>query len=235
MTLPKRREPAAPILPIPIAMLVRAASLLTWDELPRVILSSVPSLAFAGAVLMLMASGHVLLAALAAFGPALMVTGLARYAASCARGEHPAVRVAVSPELSFGLSLGVVCCAVISLLNSGGFLTVGGEALAAALALLAPYALVYDVVRQPGWFSSWRGAFILVAVRPSWGLTMLGLGCIGSFAAAATLGVLAVVIAPGMLILASLIVMQLVTELDGHAPIPSHRAIRTTPELGSRP
>ncbi|WP_433204773.1 hypothetical protein ACQP00_36560 [Dactylosporangium sp. CS-047395] len=172
-----------------------------WHELPRNLtaglvlgLSAVPL----GAALLAGAPGWV--AAAAVLPVTLALTGLAALTADD-RGLAALRRV--DPVLALLLSV-----AGLALLAPWGVVP------AAAVLLVGPYALAYGAVRGRRGLAALRGGVILAAYRPAWALTLTALTVLGAFAAAASAGVLAPVVAPLLLTIAARQTTALLAEID---------------------
>lgn len=193
--------------------LARRAVVTTWFELPRVVavcailLASV--LPFAAAI----ATGQWWLMSIGALPVALLLTGLSRFAAVIARGDRPRVRDAFAVDPVLALSLVALGTAAALLLVTPE-LQVPGFVLAALGLVLAPYALAYAAVRDRRGLTAWRGAFILVAYRPSWALTVLSMSLLGGFAVAASVGALVVVVPCILAVFTSMVVGRLLDTID---------------------
>ncbi|MEV6979896.1 hypothetical protein AB0M95_01325 [Sphaerisporangium sp. NPDC051017] len=195
--------------------LVRRGALRFWDELPRSVAAGALGLATAAPLVVAMiAALPDWILAVTTVPPALALTGLVRFAAAVARGDGP--RLAVLRELDPALA--VLLAAGVSLaglgLTSGGGAALAGAAGAAALLLVFPYALAYGALRGRRGLRALRGGAILVAFRPSWALTLVAMGCLGGFAAAASAGVLAAVVLPLLLAITASQTIGLLDEID---------------------
>jgi hypothetical protein len=171
---------------------------------------------FAVAVL----SGQGWLMAIAALPAALLLTGLSRFTAVIARGDRPRVRdaFAVDPVLAVTM---VAVGTTAEILMATPAAQVLGFVVAAVELVLVPFALAYGAVRGRRGFMTWRGAFILVAYRPSWALTVLALTILGGFAIVASAGAVVVVV-PGILaVFASLVVRWLLDTIDSQRVAPT--------------
>lgn len=184
-----------------------------WHELPRalfagtvVLLAAVP---FAVAVL---TAAPAPIVAAALVPPALMLTALGHFAAAVVRGGRPALH-GTDPVL--GLLFASTAAAAGLGLASGGAAAVAGTVALAALLLAFPYALAYGALRGRRGVAALRGGLILVAYRPVWALTLLALGVLAAFAAVASGGVLAPLVAPWLLTVAATQVTALLDEIDG--------------------
>jgi hypothetical protein len=192
--------------------LARRATVALWHELPRAVLAG-------GAVLLAAAPGAVAVAvsapaaivAAALVPPALALTALAHVAAAVVRGEKSVPR-GVDPVLGLLLAGGAALAGLG--LAAGGAAAVAGALAAAGSLLVFPYALAYGALRGRRGPGALRGGLILVAYRPVWALTLLGLGVLGAFAAVATAGVLAPVLPPWLLTVAATQVAALLEEID---------------------
>jgi hypothetical protein len=198
--------------------LTRRGALALWYELPRGLAAG--ALAVAAAVplgLAAAAGAPAWLIAGTAVPPAIVLTGLARFATAAVGPERPDLRLLrqVDPALAGVLAAGTALAAVGLL--AGGVLGWAGAALGAILLLVAPVALVYGPLRGRTGLAALRGGLILVAYRPVWALTLLALGCLLGFAAVASVGVLALVAVPLALTIAASVVAGLLDEIDGVA------------------
>jgi hypothetical protein len=194
------------------ASLARGGALALWHELPRAILAGGAVLAVTVPfVVAVVAAAPAFVTALTLVPPALALTALAHVAVAVARGEKRARR-AVDPVLGLLLAGGT---ALIGLgLASGGGAALAGTIGAAGLLLVLPYALTYGAIRGRRGLQALRGGAILVAYRPMWALTLVGMGVLGAFAAVATAGVLAPVIPPLLLTIAATHAGALLAEID---------------------
>jgi hypothetical protein len=210
---------------VTLPWLVKRASILTWFELPRVVAVCAVLLASVAPFAVAVATGQWWLMSIGALPAALLLTGLARFAAIIAGGDRPRVRdaFAVDPVLAVAL---VVAGTIAGLLVTTPVLQVAGFVVAAIVLLLAPYALAYGAVRGRRGLTTWRGAFILVAFRPSWALTVLSMSLIGGFAIAATVGALAVLVPCILAVFSSAVVGRLLDTIDGVAAAPPRQGSR---------
>jgi hypothetical protein len=177
-----------------------------WHELPRTLAAGAVTLAAAAplaAALLAGAPGWV--AAAATLPVTVALTGLASFAAAVARGDGPRLSTLrrVDPVLALLLS-----AAGLALLAPWGVVP------AAAVLLAGPYALAYGAVRGRRGLAALRGGVILAAYRPAWALTLTALAVIAGFAAAASAGVLALVVAPLLLTIAARQTAALLGEID---------------------
>ncbi|MCI0157734.1 hypothetical protein KNO15_13620 [Leifsonia shinshuensis] len=176
-------------------LLLKTAAVATWHELPRVVALGLLSLVAAvPLVLSLLFAAPPWISGAASAPLALLATGLSAYAAAIARGEKPTLRDGLRLDPVLGLSLGVAATLLAEGIALGGGVAITATVLAAAVLVLAPYALAYAAVRGRRGLTAWRGAAILVAFRPGAALTVLALCCIGGFAVVASAGTLAVVL-----------------------------------------
>ncbi|RCG29107.1 hypothetical protein DQ384_22500 [Sphaerisporangium album] len=209
--MPARSSVVAVTLP----WLVRRGALGFWHELPRCVVAGALGLATAAPLLvaMIAALPDWILAA-TTVPPALALTGLVRFAAAVARGDGPRLATLreVDPALALLLAGGVSLAGLA--LNSGGGAALAGAAGAAGLLLVFPYALAYGALRGRRGLRAVRGGAILVAFRPSWALTLVAMGCLGGFAAAASAGVLAAVVLPLLLAITASQTLGLLDEID---------------------
>lgn len=175
-------------------VLVKEGAVASWHELPRTLAAGAATLVSAAPLAAALLSGAPRWLAAAATLPVLLaLTGLASFAAQVARGEEPSLAALrrVDPVLALLLSV-----AGLALLAPWGVVP------AAAVLIVGPYALAYGAVRGKRGPAALRGGVILAAYRPAWALTLTGLTVIGGFAAAASAGVLALVVAPLLLTIA---------------------------------
>lgn len=183
---------------------LKPAFLLFWRELPRAV---VAGLFFLAASVPLIVSWMVgapsWMVALATLPPSLALTSVARFCALVARGEGP--RLAELRRFDPVLGLFAAGCAVLT----------GVTVVAGALAMIVlPYALAYGALRDRPGLKALRGGAILVAFKPLWALTIVALHWLGGFAAAASTGVLAVVIVPLLLVVTATQTLGLLDEID---------------------
>ncbi|CAN5433957.1 hypothetical protein BH10ACT7_BH10ACT7_32140 [soil metagenome] len=201
---------------VTLPWLLRRAAVLTWFELPRVAavcaIWMASLLPFTVAVL----TGQWWLIAIGSLPATLLFTGMARFAAIILRGDRPRVRDAFAFDPVLALSMSAAGTAV-GLLVTEPTLELLGFVVAAVVLVLAPYALAYGAVRGRRGLATWRGAFILVAFRPSWALTVLALFLIGGFIVVASVGTLGL-IAPVLLsVFTAGTVGHLLDVVDGRA------------------
>ena len=196
--------------------LLGRAIVLTWLELPRVVLACAVLLASIAPFAAAATSGQGWLIFIGAFPAALIITGLSRFAAAIARGDRPRVGdlVAVDPVLAVSI---VALGTAVAMAIASGVLQIAGFILGAAGLVLLPYALAYAATRDRRGLTAWRGAFLLVAYRPSWALTVLSVYLIGGFAIAATVGALAILVPCTLAVFASRVVSQLLDTIDTQA------------------
>ncbi|GAA0986219.1 hypothetical protein GCM10009555_063180 [Acrocarpospora macrocephala] len=195
--------------------LVRRGMLACWQELPRCLAAGVFGLAAATPLLVaILVAAPDWMPAAATVPPALALTGLARFAAALARGDGP--RLAMLRQIDPALALLLACGVSLAGfgLASGGAATLAATLGAAGLLLVFPYALVYGALRGRYGLGALRGGAILVAFRPSWAFTLVGLGWLGGFAVAASTGVLAVVVLPLLLAITATQTLSLLGEID---------------------
>jgi hypothetical protein len=185
---------------------LRRTAVLTWLELPRVIVVGFAWVMLALPVVTGLFGVPWYLVALAGLPSCLYATGLARFAAILSRGERPTVRDAFRVDVVLGLSVEVGVFATVALLMAGGSLTIPGAVLAALLVLSVPFVLMYGAVRGRNGFAAWRGGLILVGFRPGTALTVLSLNCIGAFVVVASLGALGVFVPCYLLVFTASIV-----------------------------
>jgi hypothetical protein len=181
-------------LPLSQPAQLRRTAVLTWLELPRVLVVGFVWIALALPLLTGFVGTPWFLVALAALPSCLFATGLARFAAILSRSERPRLRDAFRVDLVLGCTIELGVFAAAALLAAGGALIIPGSLLAAAMLLVTPIALAYGAVRGRTGFSALRGGLILVAYRPGSALTLLALNCIAGFAVVASLGTLGLVI-----------------------------------------
>lgn len=193
---------------------LRRTAVLTWLELPRVV---VVGLVWVGLALPLLTGFFGVpwqLIALGALPSCLYATGLVRFAAILARGERPLVRDAFRLDLLLGCTMEVSVFATSALLAGGRALIAPGVLLAALLLVVVPFAFAYGAVRGRSGFSAWRGGIVLVAYRPGTALTLLALNCIGGFVVIASLGALGVFIGCYLFVFACAIVAGQLDDID---------------------
>lgn len=178
---------------------LRSAAVETWSELPRVIATSAILVAAASpAGLAIIGGAPAWLVAISLIPFSLLLTGLAGIGAALARGERARVRelFRIDPVLGFGaLAAGF---AALWASAHDGVIQVIGFALSAIWLMVVPRALSYGAVRGRRGRAALRGGAILAVYRPGATITLLGLGVIGGFAVAASLGVF-VLIVPALL------------------------------------
>jgi hypothetical protein len=177
-----------------------------WHELPRTLAAGgVTLLAATPLTAALVAGAPRWLAAAAVLPVLLALTGVASFAAQVARGDGPSLAALrrVDPALALLLSV-----AGLALLAPWGVVP------AAAVLIVGPYALAYGAVRGKRGPAALRGGVILAAYRPAWALTLTGLTVIAGFAAAASTGVLTLVVTPLLLTIACRQTAALLTEID---------------------
>ena len=152
--------------------------------------------------------------AVATVPAALVLTGLAAFAATVARGDGPRLGSLrrVDPVLALLLA-GGVSLAGLGLAAGGPAALLGGLA-GAALLLVAPYALAYGALRDRRGLAALRGGAILVAFRPAWASALVVLAGVGGLLAVASAGVLAVVVLPLLLSVAASMTAALLDEID---------------------
>lgn len=196
--------------------LLRRTAIATWHELPRVIAVCAIWLGSLAPLVAATLTGQWWMVALASLPPALLLTGLARFAAAIQRGDRPRVRdlLRVDPVLALTISL---FGTIAALLVTEPTLQLIGFVAAAATAVLVPYALAYGAVRDRRGLTTWRGAFILVAYRPSWALTVLSLSLIGGFLVVASVGALGLVVPCLLSVFTASVVGTLLDTIDGSA------------------
>ncbi|WP_062352307.1 hypothetical protein [Herbidospora yilanensis] len=183
---------------------LKPAFLLFWRELPRAIVAGLFFLAtLVPLITSWMVDAPAWMTALATLPPSLALTSVARFCALVARGEAP--RLAELRRCDPVLALFVAGCAVLT----------GVTVVAGALAMVVlPYALAYGALRGKPGLAALRGGAILVAFKPLWALTIVALHWLGGFAAAASTGVLAVVVVPLLLVVTATQTIGLLDEID---------------------
>ncbi|GAA1011815.1 hypothetical protein Aple_013300 [Acrocarpospora pleiomorpha] len=195
--------------------LVKSGVQACWHELPRCLAAGVFGLAAAVPLLVaILAAAPTWMLAAATVPIALALTGLARFAAALACGDGPRLAMLrqVDPALALLLAAGVSLAGFG--LASGGAAALAATLGAAGLLLVFPYSLVYGALRGRYGLQALRGGAILVAYRPSWAFTLVGLGWLGGFAVAASTGVLAVVVLPLLLAITATQTLALLGEID---------------------
>ncbi|MFI5889778.1 hypothetical protein ACIA5D_06615 [Actinoplanes sp. NPDC051513] len=186
--------------------LAKEGAVASWHELPRTLAAGAGAVVAAAPLAASLLSGAPRWLAAAAVLPLLLaLTGVASFAAQVARGDGPSLTALrrVDPVLALLLS-----AAGLALLAPWGVVP------AAAVLIVGPYALAYGAVRGKRGLTAVRGGVILAAYRPSWALTLTGLTVIAAFAAVASAGVLALVVAPLLLTIACRQTTALLSEID---------------------
>ena len=204
-------------------VVVKEGAVASWHELPRTLAAGAVTLAGAAPPAGALLSGAPRWLAAAAILPMLLaLTGVASFAAQVARGDGPSLAALrrVDPVLALVLSV-----AGLALLAPWGVVP------AAAVVIAGPYALAYGAVRGRPGLAAVRGGVILAAYRPAWALTLTGLTVIAGFAAAASAGVLALVVAPLLLTIACRQTAVLLGEIDA---LQSETRIEPLPALPPR-
>jgi hypothetical protein len=196
--------------------LLKRSAVLTWLELPRVVAVCAIWLASLAPLAAAFVIGQWWLTAVGALPAAILLTGLARFAATIARGGRPRVRDAFAVDPVLALSMVAVGTAAALAIGSGA-MQVPGFVVAAVALVQVPYALAYGAVRGRRGLTTWRGAFILVAYRPSWALTVLSISLIGAFVIVATVGALVVLVPCILAVFTSGVVTQLLASIDARA------------------
>ncbi|GAA0384825.1 hypothetical protein Acor_47960 [Acrocarpospora corrugata] len=195
--------------------LVKRGVLVFWHELPRSVVVGVIGLASAVPLMasVIVAAPAWMLAA-ATVPPSLALTGMARFAAAAVCGDGPRLALLrrLDPVLALLLAAGLSLAGLG--LASGGGAALAGTVGCAGLLLVFPYALAYGAIRGRYGLTALRGGAILVAFRPSWAFTLVGLGWLGGFAVAASTGVLAVVVLPLLLAITGVLTVALLDEVD---------------------
>ena len=204
ITIPQLSQPAQ----------LRRTVVLTWLELPRVVVVGVMWIALASPLLTGFFGAPWYLVALGALPSCLYATGLVRFANILSRGERPVVRDAFKFDPVLGLSIEVAVFATSALLSGGRALIIPAVLLAALLLMVVPFALAYGAVRGRTGLSAWRGGLILVAYRPGAAVTLLALNCIAGFIVIASLGALGVFIPCYLFVFACAIVTGQLDEID---------------------
>ncbi|XVU22760.1 hypothetical protein ACQPZJ_36630 [Actinoplanes sp. CA-054009] len=177
-----------------------------WHELPRTLAAGAVTLAASVPLSFCLLYGAPRWLAAAAVLPILVsLTGVASFAAQVARGDGPSLSALrrVDPVLALLLSV-----------SGLALLAPWGAVPAAAVVIVGPYALAYGAVRGKRGPAALRGGAILAAYRPAWALTLTGLTVLAGFAAAASAGVLAFVVAPLLLTIAARQTGALLAEID---------------------
>jgi len=142
------------------------------------------------------------LTALTLLLPVLALTALAGWSAALLDGE-----ARPSLLLSGDVVLALTIAAPLAL--GGAFISLGswmlwlGCALIAFVLMVAPFVLAYAVEAGRGPLQTWRGALLMITLRPGWPLSLLAFTVIGAFAVLATLGVLLLVLPMVSLIVAT--------------------------------
>lgn len=204
----------APARPLTLVGQLRRSAVMTWHELPRVIAACALWMLGTAPLVAAMITGLGWLIALSTVPWALATTGLARFAVRVWTGERAVVRDLLRVDALLALLLAVAVSLSGLALSTDGPAQVLGYALAALVAVVAPFALTYGAVRGRTGFGAIRGGAILVAYRPSAALTVLALGCIGAFAIAATVGALGVIVPCLLASFATAVVSGLLETID---------------------
>jgi len=203
-----------PLIPLSQPVIVRRMAVLTWLELPRVVVVGLVGIALALPLLTGLVGAPWWLVAAGALPICLFGTGLARFAAILSRGEKPTVRDAFQLDAVLGLVVAVAAFGVTALIASGGVARLVGAVLAALLLLVAPYAYAYGAVRGRTSFGAIRGGLILVGYRPGTAVTLLALNCIAGFLVVASLGVFGLFIPCYLFVFACAIVGNQLDDID---------------------
>ena len=193
---------------------LRRTAVLTWLELPRVVVVGLVWIALALPVLTGFFGTPWALVALGALPSSLYSTGLVRFATILSRGDRPTLRDAFRLDVVLGLTIEIGVFAASALLAGGRALIIPGVLLSALLLLVVPFALAYGAVRGRTGFAAWRGGFILVAYRPGTALTLLALNCIAGFIVIASLGALGVFVPCYLFVFSSAIIAGQLDEID---------------------
>jgi hypothetical protein len=193
---------------------LRRTAILTWLELPRVVVVGMVWIVLALPLVTGFFGVPWYLVALGALPSCLYATGLVRFATILSRGERPAIRDAFRLDILLGLTIGVAVFGASALLAGGPALIVPGVVLTALLLLIVPFSLAYGAVRGRTGFSAWRGGLILVAYRPGTALTLLSLNCVAAFVVIASLGALGVFVPCYLFVFACAIVAGQLDRLD---------------------
>lgn len=196
--------------------LLKRSTVLSWSELPRIAALGLISLVGA---LPLIASivfqAPVWMSAIATLPLTLLATGLSRFAVIVWRGGKPRVADGLRFDPVLAVTLWIAFAVLACALSLGGVATIVACVLAAVVLVAAPYALAYGALRDRRGFAAWRGAFILVAYRPSWALTALATTCIAGFVVAASAGALALIVPCMIAVFTCSMVAQLLDTIDG--------------------
>lgn len=192
--------------------LVRRSAALTREDLPSVVGVGALGILTVVPLAVALVAGLPLFAALAVLPPALMLTGVGRFAAAIVAGERATVRGAFHVDIRLGSGLAVAGGSALLLIGTNGGRP-AGEVLVAALALSVPFVVGYGAVRGCSGMAAWRGGLLLVAYRPSWALSLLALSIISAFAMVASGGVL-LVLAPSLTVLGVAMCAVLLDEID---------------------
>ena len=205
-------RPTAHLVPLPVTTVLREASVRVWYELDRCLAAGAIFLATTIPAAVAALARQSALAALLLALPLASAPGLALFAHRVVRGERPRLRLLLHHDVLLSGSL--LGSALLSgwMLPRGGASTAVGCLLAALLLVSAPYALAYGAVRGFRGARVWRAAAVLVALRPSWALGLLAIGCLGWFAVAASGGVLALLVPVWVLALGASLVTSLPDE-----------------------
>jgi hypothetical protein len=161
-----------------------------------------------------LALGQPLLASVATLPAAVVAAGAARTTAAVVAGDRPRVRAVFAIDVPLVLSVATAISAAVLLLFAGGAARIAGDALAAVLVIVLPWVVGYAAARRRRGLASWRGGLVLVAYQPLWALTLSGLTVVGCFAIVASAGVLVLVVAPMLSLLAVAMCTVLLEEID---------------------
>jgi len=194
--------------------LVRRSAVLLVGALPSAIALGALGLAATAPLVLGIAFGAPWLAAAATLPPALLLTGTARFAATLVAGDRARVRDGFRLDPVLGLLLAAPSALGVLLIATGGPARILGDVIVAATVLVGPFVAGYAAVRGRRGAAAWRGGLILLAYRPSWGLTFAALSVIGAIAIIASAGVLALVIPPYLVVLGTAMCAVLLTEID---------------------
>ncbi|MCO8271702.1 hypothetical protein M1L60_13985 [Actinoplanes sp. TRM 88003] len=191
-----------------------------WHELPRTLAAGALTLLSAAPLAAALLGGAPgWLAAATVLPLMLALTSVASFAAGVANGERGALR-RPDPVLALLLS-----AAGLALLAPWGVLP------AAAVVIVGPYALAYGAVRGKRGLAAVRGGSILAAYRPSWAVTLTALTVLAGFAAVASAGVLALIVAPLLLTIAARQTANLLAEIDARQNARTAARTKSDPAL----
>jgi hypothetical protein len=209
------RTAAATAASTSLPWLIRRAATAFWFESPTALLGGlILGVSLSPLVILAAVSAPAALLAVATLPPSLALTGLAHWAAGTAAGERPRVRGLLRLDPVLALIMAGAFSAAGFAISVGSIWLPVGIVVAAILALVFPSALTYGAVRGRSGAMAIRGGAILVAYRPSWGLTMLALAVLCGFAVAASAGVLLLVVPALVLTIGCAVSARQLSEID---------------------